>query len=112
MKADIKAKWVAALRSGDFEQGMEVLRTVYSSGCSYCCLGVLCEIVEPNGWCDDYEPQWSGAHILAVSWGDECLNEYALAEFGLTDEDQKTLIKMNDSGKSFAHIADWIEANL
>jgi hypothetical protein len=35
------AKWVEALRSGDFKQGKGALRTIDGS---YCCLGVACEI--------------------------------------------------------------------
>lgn len=40
MKADIKQKWVAALRSGEYEQTEGVLR----NGNGYCCLGVLCDL--------------------------------------------------------------------
>jgi hypothetical protein len=40
MKADIKTKWIAALRSGQYEQTDMRLR---HDG-SYCCLGVLCDI--------------------------------------------------------------------
>ena len=40
MKADIKQKWVAALRSGKYEQTEGVLRN--NEG--YCCLGVLCDL--------------------------------------------------------------------
>ena len=40
MKADIKTKWVAALRSGQYEQTEGVLRNSYG----FCCLGVLCDL--------------------------------------------------------------------
>jgi hypothetical protein len=40
MKADIKTKWVAALRSGDYQQTDAVLRL----DSHYCCLGVLCDL--------------------------------------------------------------------
>ena len=40
MKLEIKQKWVAALRSGEYEQTEGVLR----NGNGYCCLGVLCDI--------------------------------------------------------------------
>ena len=42
MKQEWKDKWVAALRSGDYEQGREGLRDYKNR---YCCLGVLCDIV-------------------------------------------------------------------
>ena len=40
MNPEVKQKWIDALRSGEYEQGKEKLRSV--SG--YCCLGVLCDI--------------------------------------------------------------------
>jgi hypothetical protein len=47
MNPDVKAKWVAALRSGEYKQGPEWLQG--ESGC-FCCLGVLCDILDPEGW--------------------------------------------------------------
>lgn len=41
MKPDIKAKWVAALRSGKYQQGTRELRPTDDH---FCCLGVLCDI--------------------------------------------------------------------
>lgn len=40
MKPEIKAKWVAALRSGEYKQDIGQLRT----GTGMCCLGVLCDV--------------------------------------------------------------------
>jgi hypothetical protein len=40
MNPKVKQKWIDALRSGEYVQGKEKLRSV--SG--YCCLGVLCDI--------------------------------------------------------------------
>lgn len=42
MNKEIKARWIEALRSGNYEQGKYYLRR----GDSYCCLGVLCDIVK------------------------------------------------------------------
>lgn len=45
MNADIKKKWIEALRSGQYEQGRSYLRTEHPSGAArHCCLGVLCEL--------------------------------------------------------------------
>lgn len=41
MKADIKDRWVSALRSGDYKQGTQCL---LSESGNYCCLGVLCDL--------------------------------------------------------------------
>lgn len=40
-------KWVRALRSGKYKQGRGALRPVADQ---FCCLGVLCDVVAPNGW--------------------------------------------------------------
>lgn len=42
MNKELKEKWVAALRSGKYEQGTGALRSVDNR---YCCLGVLCEVM-------------------------------------------------------------------
>lgn len=41
MNPDVKAKWIAALRSGKYEWGRAFLRTPDSK---FCCLGVLCDV--------------------------------------------------------------------
>lgn len=41
MNPEIKAKWVSALRSGEYQQGKMLLRPTENT---YCCLGVLCDI--------------------------------------------------------------------
>lgn len=45
MDQEIKARWLAKLESGEYEQTTEHLAT--SDG--YCCLGVLCEIAVEDG---------------------------------------------------------------
>ncbi len=37
-------EWITALRSGKYEQGARNLKTIYSNGEEYCCLGILCEL--------------------------------------------------------------------
>jgi hypothetical protein len=45
LNEEIKARWTAALRSGDYEQGFTLLQ---SEG-KFCCLGVLCELAVADG---------------------------------------------------------------
>jgi hypothetical protein len=49
MNPEVKQKWIAALRSGKYEQSSERLRSV--SG--YCCLGVLCDL-----YAQEHNTQW------------------------------------------------------
>lgn len=41
LKPEVKAKWIAALTSGEYKQGRNWLRT---SEDGFCCLGVLCDL--------------------------------------------------------------------
>lgn len=56
MNPVVKARWLTALRSGEYQQGRELLaQRDADNRWSYCCLGVLCElavadgVVEPTG---------------------------------------------------------------
>lgn len=47
--AQFRAKWVEALRSGRFKQGMGSLAHESEGQTLYCCLGVACEVYRENG---------------------------------------------------------------
>lgn len=103
MDPALKAKWVEALRSGEHKQCKNAL---HADG-GYCCLGVLTVVA-------GYQIDTRRDRVLRPGNNpdDTSSNEgyRALADFGLTD--RIPLINMNDEGKSFSEIADFIEANL
>lgn len=47
MNPEVKAEWLAALRSGAYKQAQARLFDPETGG--YCCLGVLCDIAEKRG---------------------------------------------------------------
>lgn len=52
LSVDVEAQelvraWIKALRGGEYQQGTTYLRNLENR---YCCLGVLCDIVNPTGW--------------------------------------------------------------
>lgn len=51
MNEAIRARWLAALRSGDYAQGRELLarRASPDGAWTFCCLGVLCELAVTDG---------------------------------------------------------------
>jgi hypothetical protein len=49
MKREIAKQWVEALRSGEYEQGREVLCRLDNGSSKFCCLGVLCEVARKSG---------------------------------------------------------------
>lgn len=104
MDAGLKTKWVAALRSGKYEQGQKRLR---SDDDKYCCLGVLCDVINPNVW---RRHEFTNEFM----WGDSCNTVFfytkELKELKLNDSDQAYFMGLNDQEKhSFSEIADYIE---
>lgn len=68
MNPEVKARWLAALRSGDYVQGSEALHDVDASGrATYCCLGVLCALA----WEDDVVDRSLNEHGF-VAYGEVC----------------------------------------
>lgn len=90
-----KETWVKALRSGEYQQQQKSLCDSYmlADARKFCCLGVAAKVLKFTFCRDD--------HSYRV-----------VDELGLDDGDGETLMEMNDSGKKFPEIADWIEANL
>lgn len=127
MNPEIKARWVAALRSGKYQQGRRVLR----NGDSYCCLGVLCELALEDGIVtatidehtsvtryhdvdrshNEFSDEHDSTHLLSLGvrdWANLGLNPSVSSGGGRTH----TLSGFNDEGTSFADIADMIEERL
>lgn len=117
MNPEVKKLWVEALRSPKYKQGQRSLRTTDEE---YCCLGVLCDVSglgkwnQPtDGYCDyqvtdddfssgmlpDAVQDWAGLKHCA---GDDVL----------IGDAKLSLVVHNDQGRTFAEIADAIEAQL
>lgn len=89
--------WIAALRSGEYEQGGGVLKSVKNE---YCCLGVLVDTIPIKGFTLDNQ-----CYIRDYSDDGVCLK--------LPYSTQMTLSDLNDvKGKSFQQIADYIEQEI
>jgi len=127
MLTELHKRWIRALRSGRYEQTQGTLsrfvsrktgRTLKRRGVpaakeKNCCLGVACRVAGlRREWTEEDWKRPDPHH----SWR----NETTLSSFGdggklmqrldMTSEDESKLAELNDSGVSFAEIADWIEA--
>ena len=108
MKEAIADKWVEALRSGEFEQTAGVL--AISTRTAHCCLGVLCEVAIKNG----LELSVAVPKLGHSTEFDGCavfLPDHVAEWAGLMRKGESVLSSMNDAGKTFAEIADRIEAD-
>lgn len=106
MNAELKSKWIAALQSGNYQQGRSFLRITSRDGEQFCCLGVLCEVAGV--------PRWKGDDNSYVFGPDELEDRGSgFIEGPLADGiDQRPLAALNDVGASFAVIADYIEKHI
>ena len=117
MTPEFKAKWVAALRSGKYQQGINVLR----KGDKFCCLGVACDLIDPDAWESTNITvmvpgmKWPGAWESTSTynifgWQGLTAKTVDLPFIGISDAE--TLSNINDSGYTFEEIADYIEGHV
>lgn len=128
MNADIKSKWVEALRSGDYMQGQDYLLDIEGlEGNRYCCLGVLCDLYAQAHELEfsestrerfkDCNPDGSSMELPSlkvIEWAGLTAHD-PMVEYSKDDEDDEgkwSLSHINDSGHTFKQIADVIEAQL
>jgi hypothetical protein len=106
MDKKLKKQWIAALTSGDYEQGQGKLCSQYY----HCCLGVLCEVVrnENKRLIKTHKGHFNFNNVDMK----EVLTTDMLNFVQLTDTEQKVLVDMNDSRYTFKDIAHYIEENL
>ncbi len=118
MNPEVKAKWIAALRSGEYQQASGQL----CSGTGFCCLGVLSELyIQETGkgrWVAG-QPYVQFADASGFREATELPSAVMLwadietaAPFVYTPDGTVDLIKENDDGTPFSEIADVIEAYL
>lgn len=90
MKRELRDRWCAALRSGEYKQGEGMLHDPIRG--TYCCLGVLQHI-------------HAGGQVPERGY----LTSDTLRECGLTGRMQLELSALNDDETPFGVIADYIE---
>ena len=130
MNADVKTKWLAALRGGTFTQGRRFLKVVEDGQTVHCCLGVLCELFAQETKAGEWKPDPDDAAIQIFHPASvdaipdsailpRAVADWAGLEFRNPDVQQSpgsditvSLANLNDAGKSFEEIADRIEQNL
>ena len=124
MNQTIKARWVAALRSGDYTQGQGRLHATSASGInSFCCLGVLCDLANKENIPLNIELHETSDGVSILYDDDESWLPTSVAQWsgvdsqgtfndGSDNQEFSTLAYLNDNGATFDHIATVIEEYL
>lgn len=113
MNAEIKQQWLAALRSGEYQQGYKQLR----SWDYFCCLGVLCDLhakTTSGQWVDErYEGAFETLPRVVVEWAGLPDSSPEIPTTGYELATYNDGYEVNDlPPHSFTQIADLIEAHL
>lgn len=108
-----RAKWVAALRSGEFKQTTGSLKDYYDIG--YCCLGVGCVVFQKETGFGEFTDGGMNFYVDKENEKehdeDSFLNPIVAEFFGVTKPEQKELVRLNDGDhQNFQYIANKIEA--
>ena len=105
MNKKVVKKWVKALRSGDYKQGVGKLRDVHNN---FCCLGVLTDLyIKKN------KLKWNNGISFPYDFKGQCFTltpevfDWAMLDYDI----ESKLINMNDNKVPFKKIADYIEEN-
>lgn len=105
---ELKAQWLAALRSGEYIQCTGQLSREVEGVMQHCCLGVLCRLqgrLEKTGSLE-YDGTTEFASSLVLSPDNPV---YFLTEVVTNMDGPCTLADLNDRGATFVEIADIIE---
>lgn len=120
---EFKYLWIAALRSGKYKQAKGLLK----SNTGFCCLGVACDLINQNTWkrIEEYDEETGESFESDDRWYTSAGNDELPEEQDMTEEVFQVLASeyknsrvmdklaaMNDAGRSFAELADWIEEHL
>lgn len=108
----LMVKWIDALRSGDYPQIRGFLHTTEGLDC----LGVLCDVVDPNGW--NMEKPYTVKHRDTVYYeflykgqtSTYTLPDALVADLGVEDNFAYYMVELSDKkGLDFNQIADILE---
>lgn len=104
MDTELKQKWIDALRGGSYKQ----IRGSLHDGYGYCCLGVLCDLVDSS-----WTPIGRTHHHSCGDETGEMLSRSFRENIGLSKDLHDNLIQLNDEDKySFGEIVHFIKKNL
>ena len=97
--------WMTALRSGKYAQGRGGLRSPRDT---FCCLGVLADLIDPDGWTKEPVKGW-------YAWGPRDVVSYLTPRQDgtpdwFTEYMKRSGAQLNDVGADFLEVADELES--
>lgn len=117
-RTELQQLWVDALRSGKYSQTKKRLHD--ENG--FCCLGVFCDLIDPNGWVETKDD----CNSVFYFNGERSYLSFQVAEkIGINRSGnliksikcrngyfEFNLANLNDAGCTFSQIADFLDAGM
>jgi hypothetical protein len=100
MNKTIKKKWIEALESDKYRKGKGRLK---SNDGSYCCLGVLCDILDKGEWTHHYDYKYQETNYPTY------LPPKLASAIHLSINTQFELSRLNDKNDTFTPIIKMIK---
>jgi hypothetical protein len=105
MKKELKIQWCDALSGSNYEQGEVALCQLIAQKKRWCCLGVLIDLVDPDGWEHHQDGFFDRLAHPMKSRAGEYLHVDALEKVGMTMNQQRAFAVLNDNSVPFRVIA-------
>ena len=118
MPKEIKDKWIAALRSGEYKQAKHVMFDKVIDGGGYCCLGVLQHCISgkivKQEMLETPSRVWLAEHNINFYDGENTCSTAPVFHIidDMGEEVEVWATVLNDDGKSFEFISHLIEEQI
>lgn len=113
MLRETAERWIKALRSGEYTQGVGRLWQVTTGEAHYCCLGVLMDLEGTDDEKRLHHFKTEGHRTRYYSSQSVGVPNYSfITRVDLTADLMNQVIEMNDANKSFGTIANHLEKEL
>ena len=116
MNPKVKAKWLKALRSGEYDQTRGKLLRRTSSGDRFCCLGVLCNLYAQEhpgtGFRKENLSFFGRTYDIPSEVADWAMLTDVPKSYTYLPAELHLSYMNDDEEKNFNQIADWIKENL
>lgn len=103
MTTELKERWIAALKSGKYPK----TKSQMCDGTGYCCLGVLADLDDPDGW--------EGEDLSSSLLWHDCYYEPRDTDYqrwGLPIPTACDLMRLNDASDTFGPVIEEIERSV
>jgi hypothetical protein len=120
MTPELKARWIEALESGEYAKGEGAMKYGPPDGIKWCCLGVLCDLLDPDAWVASTGERAIG-HKIQLARQFDHIYVHREGAYGMLPMEYRDVLSvpvqtklslLNDTSDDFAPVVAYIRDNL